>query len=154
MFMSHELDNENLPSKIIGRDIVLFDGDCVLCHNMVSRLIQFDEDKHFLLCAQQSEIGRQLLNRHHVNVDDLTSMYLIKNCGGENEKLLTRSKAALYAMSKSRKCAFAASLLSCIPPFFLDLGYKFIAANRYRIFGKKAHTCMVPTTNELERILH
>lgn len=150
--MTRMLESEKLPAKIIGRDIFFFDGDCVLCHNLVQLLLRVDENKHFLLCAQQSDIGHLVLERHGINVDDLSTVYIVRNCGRENEDLLVRSKATIYAMSKT-KFALYSKLLRLIPPAILDFGYKIVAANRYKMFGKKNSTCLMPTTDDLERII-
>lgn len=151
--MVQALDNERLPARVKGRDIFFFDGDCVLCHNMVRFLLDADQNKHFLVCAQQSDTGRLLLERHGINFDDLSTVYIIKNCACPNEEVIVRSTAAVYALSKAPKYAFAARILSLIPRVVLDTGYKLVASNRYKLFGKKEQTCMIPTKDEQERIL-
>jgi predicted DCC family thiol-disulfide oxidoreductase YuxK len=44
------------------------------------------------------------------------------------------------------------SVLWCIPLPLRDLGYKLVAANRYRLFGKK-ETCRLPSPEERARFL-
>lgn len=151
--MVKTLENERLPARVVGRDIFFFDGDCVLCHNMVGLLFKIDEEKHFLICAQQSESGRLILERHGINVDDLSTVYIVTGCGTPDENIIVRSTAALYALSKSPKFAFLARLLSIIPRAVLDLGYKLVASNRYKMFGKKEHTCLNPAAGDQERLL-
>src|SRR5579883_2550722 len=138
----NKLNNIGIPSRLLGRDIVFFDGECVLCHNMMGRLLKIDSERHFLLCAQQTDMGRLVLERHGINVADLSTIYLITNCATDQEKVLTRADAFIYVLSKTKSYGWLASLMKIFPRQLLNFGYKLVASNRYRLFGKKNEACM------------
>lgn len=147
------LKNETLPQKVIGRDIIFFDGECVLCNDMVKKVIPADEDAHFLLGAQQSKTAREVLERHGVNVKDLSTVYVVRNCGTDKEDVLTHSSAVVYVLSKFRKYSLLGKLLNLVPKFLRDVGYRFVATNRYRTFGKMDEVCLFPTPENRERMV-
>ena len=151
--MLNSTENRQIPQDLIDKDIILFDGDCVLCHNMMRLILEVDEDKHFLLCSQQSEMGHLILERHQINVDDLSTVYVVTNCGTDSEHVLDRSSAAVYVMTHTKKYRFLGNVLSMIPRTLRDLGYKFIANIRYRVFGKTNAACNVPNPEDRSRII-
>lgn len=148
-----KLNNTEIPARLVGRDIVFFDGECVLCHNLMSQLLKIDSARHFLLCAQQSKMGHLVLERHGINVDDLSTIYLVSNCATETEEVLSRSDAFIYVLSKTPSYKWLASLLSIFPRAWMNFGYKIVAKNRYNIFGKKEETCMIVGREDQERII-
>ena len=151
--MTTTLDNESVPKNLLGRDILFFDGECILCHNAVKFLLDADYDKHFLLATQQGQTGKLILERHGVRVADLSTVYLVTNCGTDKEKLLVRSSASLYALSQFPKYAWLSRILSIFPRFLLDIGYKIIATNRYKMFGKTNDACAMLPPEDRARIL-
>lgn len=148
-----KLDNEGIPSRLKGRDIVFFDGQCVLCHNMMGLLLRLDTKQHFLLCAQQTEMGHLVLERHEINVDDLSTIYLVSNCATEQEKVLTRADAFIYVLAQTESYKWLASLLGIFPRPLLNFGYKIVANNRYRLFGKKNEACSIVSPQDRDRII-
>ncbi len=151
--MLNSTENRQIPKELIDKDIILFDGDCVLCHNMMRLILEVDEDKHFLLCSQQSEMGHLILERHQINVDDLSTVYVVTKCGTDGEQVLDRTNAAVYVMLHTRKYRVIGKLLSFIPRPLRDLGYKFIATIRYRVFGKTSESCYFPNSEDRARII-
>ncbi|HND86575.1 MAG TPA: DCC1-like thiol-disulfide oxidoreductase family protein [Pseudobdellovibrionaceae bacterium] len=146
------MKNSDLPEKVIGRDLIFFDGECVLCDGLVKKALIADEDAHFLLGAIQSETARKVLEPHGINTKDLSTVYVVKNCGTDEEQILTRSTAVIYALSKFRRYGILGKVLSLFPKFIRDFGYKIVAANRYQVFGKN-ETCLVPTPEYRARLI-
>jgi predicted DCC family thiol-disulfide oxidoreductase YuxK len=129
------------------RPIVLFDGVCNLCNRSVNFIIDRDQQGVFRFASQQSAAGRELLARCGLPADELSTMVLI-----EGERHYTRSSAALRI---ARRLRFPWRLLFgliVIPPPLRNLGYRLIAHNRYRWFGK-TESCRVPTPDLRERFL-
>ncbi len=151
--MVSRIENHQIPKELIDRDIIFFDGDCVLCHNMMRLILKVDQEKHFLLCSQQGEMGHLILERHGINLADLRTIYVVKNCGTDKEKILVRSSACLYVLSRTKKYRFASKVFSIIPRPLLDLGYKFVAGIRYRVFGKTKESCMIPNPEDQKRVI-
>jgi predicted DCC family thiol-disulfide oxidoreductase YuxK len=120
---------------------------------MMTQLLKIDKQRHFLLCAQQTDMGHLVLERHGINVADLSTIYLITNCATEDEKVLTRSDAFIYVLSKTEAYKGLASLLGIFPRPLLNFGYNIIARNRYRVFGKKNDACSIVSAEDRERII-
>lgn len=150
--MTSSVQDNKLPEKVIGRDIVFFDGQCVLCNGAMKSVLENDTKKHFLICAQQSEIGQKLLSRHKVDLSSLKTIYVIRNCGTENESILDRGRAILYMMKNLEKFQALEAFGSLFPPALVDVFYKFVATIRYQVFGK-TETCMMPTPEVRDQIL-
>lgn len=149
--MNSSFQKEDLPAKLIGRDLVLFDGSCVLCNKLAQAVLDLDEKGHFLLAAQQTELAAAILQKHGIAPGDLSSLYVVLNCGNKEEAVLKRSKAVLNVMAKT-KFASLAKFLSIFPPGLLDIGYMLVAKIRYRIFGRM-ETCMLPSEDSKDRII-
>ncbi|MGG1554410.1 thiol-disulfide oxidoreductase DCC family protein [Paenibacillus ferrarius] len=127
--------------------IILFDGLCNFCSGAVQFILRRDPRGRFRFASLQSDIGRRLLEEHGLPVDGLNTIVLI-----ETGRAYTRSTAALRIARRLRGAwplCYAAIL---IPSPLRNLGYAYVARNRYRWFGQAEH-CMVPTTSDRARFL-
>jgi len=111
--------------------VVLFDGECALCDGFVNFLIQHDKAKRFQFASLQSHTGGQLLQVAGLDPKDLSSMVLIDQYGYHR-----RSSAAIRSLAHLGGIWRLTYLLLFILAPVRDLGYKMVAANRYRLFGK------------------
>ena len=102
-------------------------------------IIQRDQESRFRFASLQSQAGRNLLGRHGLNQDDLTTLVLI-----DGSHVYTRSGAALRIARDLRGIWPVCSVLLIVPSFLRDRMYRFIANRRYRWFGKR-ESCMTPT---------
>ena len=119
--------------------IVLFDGVCNLCNSSINFIIRHDKKNRFMFAALQSEKGIEILKQYGFNSAVTNSIVLIKN-----KNIFLKSSAALQ-IAKSLNGLFPALyIFMIIPPFIRNIVYDFIAANRYKWFGKK-EVCMIPT---------
>ena len=133
--------------KEISQKTVLFDGVYNLCSSSVQFIIKKDKKNQFLFGSLQGETGRQYLKKFSLPADNFNSFVLI-----ENDKLYTRSAAALRIL---KHLGGAWSLLYgfiIVPEFIRDAVYKWIAKNRYKWFGKKA-ACWIPAPALKEKFL-
>lgn len=127
--------------------ILLFDGLCVLCNGLVQFLIKRDPEGKFRFASLQSEAGQELLQQFQLSTDEINTVVLI--C---QKNAFTHSDAALMA---SRILGGPWSLLYAfiiIPRPWRNAVYNWIAARRYRWFGKK-ESCMVPGPDIRDRFL-
>lgn len=119
--------------------VLLFDGVCNLCNGVVQFVIRHDHKKQIRFASLQSGIGIQLQQQYGHNVGNLDTVVLIIN-----NTMLTESTAILRIF---RLLGFPWSLMyGCmvIPKVLRDIGYRYIAKNRYVWFGKQ-ESCMIPT---------
>lgn len=127
--------------------ILLFDGVCNLCNQSVQFVIKRDPAGLIHFAALQSEQGKALLQKHNLSPDSLDTVVLVLN-----NKVYTRSSAALQVL---RLLGLPWSLLTVfliLPKGFRDIVYNYIAKNRYRWFGRE-ESCMIPTPELKNRFL-
>jgi predicted DCC family thiol-disulfide oxidoreductase YuxK len=126
--------------------IILFDGVCNLCNGAVTFIIDRDPADYFRFAPLQSEVARRLL--HNVKADSsLSSLVLLE--GGQ---CYTCSTAVVRIARRLRGGWPLLFGLIILPRPARDFVYSWIAANRYRWFGKR-ETCRVPTPELVSRFL-
>ena len=124
---------------MLQQPIILFDGVCNFCNSAVNFVIKRDKNSALKFTTLQSNIAHQMLAHQNIPTNDLSSFVFI-----ENEKIHTRSTAAL------RVCKYLTGLwplmygFIIVPKFIRDGIYNWVAKNRYRWFGKTKE-CMIPT---------
>ena len=109
--------------------IILFDGDCVLCNGFTSYIIKTDKSRKFKYISQSSDKGRGILSKK--NIKDLSTIVLI-----DGNKLKVKSDAVLCILFYLSFPYSISVILFLIPRFIRDAVYRFVAINRYRLFGK------------------
>jgi len=134
-------------SRATGHYIVLFDGVCNLCNRSVQFIVKRDKHKKFLFGSLQGEAGQSLLKKFSLPAAGFNSFVLI-----EGEKVYTRSTAALRVVKHLGRGWQLLYALIIIPPFIRNGIYRWIAANRYKWFGKR-DTCRVPLPEEKAQFL-
>jgi len=129
------------------RPILFFDGVCNFCNGTVNFIIRHDKKEHFLFAPLQSDKGREVL--HDMNPKDDSLQSVIISYKG---KIYEKSDAALqvFRILGGLWSVFLAGYI--IPRFIRDGIYNFIAAHRYKWFGKR-DACMVPSSAIRARFL-
>ena len=133
--------------------LILYDGICGLCNRFNRFVIDRDGSESFLFAPLQSGLAREILTRHGLKPESLDTLIVVPDYPDESLGLLSRSRAALFV---GRRLPVPWNLLSrmagLLPLFLLDLGYRLVAANRYRLFGKK-DSCPIPSPADRKRFL-
>lgn len=128
--------------------IILFDGVCHLCQSSVKFIIRRDPEAVFRLGSLQSEAGKNLLDNYGMEiVGDPDSVILI-----HRGKVWQRSTAALKIARRLSGGWPLLYVFILVPRFLRDFIYDWIAANRYRWFGRD-DSCMLPDPGMKERFL-
>ena len=122
---------------MIKGSILLFDGVCNLCDNLVSFVIKHDRSKKIMFSSLQSDTGKALLAGIGLPAGYLKSVVYIK----EN-KYYTRSSAVLNILKDLGGGWSLFYGFVIVPEFIRDLFYNLIAGTRYRIFGRKV-SCQI-----------
>jgi len=129
------------------KPIILFDGVCNLCNGALQFVIRHDKDEKFLFAALQSSFGQQLLQRHQLPSQQLDSVILL-----QDEKVYTKSTAALKVAHQLNGASKLMYFFIIVPKFIRDGVYGWIASHRYKWFGK-TNECMIPTPQLKGRFL-
>jgi predicted DCC family thiol-disulfide oxidoreductase YuxK len=123
-----------------NKKIILFDGFCNLCNSSVQFLIKKDSKDIFRFVSLQSELGKELLSRLPIAIQNTDSIILF-----ESEAVFYFKSQAIFQIIKSLGGIFKFLLIfKLLPTSFTNTIYDYIARNRYHWFGKKQH-CLVPT---------
>lgn len=118
--------------------IIIFDGVCNLCNGFVQFIIRHDKKEQFQFASLQSAFGQSFLKENKLAAENFDTIIVIKN-----KTILTHSSAVMEViknLSGGWKLFYAFII---IPKPLRDMGYRWLAKNRYRWFGKR-ETCMLP----------
>lgn len=132
--------------------LVLYDGVCALCNGTVSFLMKRDRGDVFRFAPLQSTLGHELVRRFGEDPDDLNTVYVVLDFGGDDERMLKRSRAVLTAIRALGGVWKVVAALRFLPRVLTDLGYRIVAKVRYRVFGKY-DACPVPPKEHRHRFL-
>ncbi|MCH7978470.1 MAG: DUF393 domain-containing protein [Acidobacteria bacterium] len=132
--------------------IILYDGVCGLCNRLNQFTLRRDKRGVFRFAALQSEFARALLKPHGANAEDLDTFYVVLGKETPQERLLARSRAALYVLGTIGGPWKLLTILGLLPTFILDFLYRVIARNRYSMFGRHDH-CLPPDPNWKDRFI-
>ena len=130
------------------KQLILFDGVCNLCNNSVQYVIKRDKKNLFMFAPLQSETGKSIIETYAIDTANTDSILLYVPGKG----IYTRSSAALRIASKLTFPTNVLTIFRIVPSFISNLVYNFIAKNRYKWYGKRAH-CMIPTPQLKDKFL-
>ena len=126
---------------------ILFDGVCNLCSGFVRFVVAREPHARFRVAARWSTAAQSLLRECGVTAPIPDTMVLV-----ENGKVYFRSDAPLRIARGLTLPWPLASVFLVVPRFIRDTVYDFVAARRYRWFGRR-QVCMVPTPELRGRFL-
>jgi Uncharacterized protein conserved in bacteria len=133
--------------------IVFYDGVCGLCNRLVQFLLKRDRNDRLRFASLQSEFATKVLTRHGIDPSDLDTLHIVENYEQPSERVLNRSDAVLRATGElGGLWSLAAIGGAIVPRPVRDLFYRFVARNRYRVFGK-SETCILPEPKYREKFL-
>ncbi|WP_163853867.1 thiol-disulfide oxidoreductase DCC family protein [Paenibacillus elgii] len=127
--------------------LVFYDGVCGFCQRVVQFIIPRDRSAAFRFVAIQSETGSRLLRRYGLDPAELNTFVLL-----EQGRVYTRSTAGLRVLRRLDGAWPLLYAFIVVPRPLRDVVYRWIAANRYRFFGK-SDSCMLPPPEVRERFL-
>jgi predicted DCC family thiol-disulfide oxidoreductase YuxK len=127
--------------------IIFFDGACNLCQRSVQFILTHDKKGIFSFASLQSSIAEKTLMPYGISTAEMNTFILL-----ENNKIYTRSTAALQVIKKLGGLWPLLYLFIIVPPFIRDAVYNWIARNRYRWFGKQ-ESCWMPREQWKSRFL-
>jgi predicted DCC family thiol-disulfide oxidoreductase YuxK len=127
--------------------LMLFDGLCNFCSASVNLALALDRRGALRFCPIQSPYGQALARKHGLDPADPTTFVFFQR--GEP---LTRSAGVLALAGYLQAPWRWASALRLIPPGWRDGAYDWIAANRYRLFGRR-QVCRLPSAQERSRFI-
>jgi len=132
---------------ITPKPIIYFDGVCNLCNSAVQFVVRHDKKGKFLFAPLQSDQGVIAQEKANVPMKSAGTVLLFYR-----GKYYGRSAAALHTLRLLGGWWQIFFLFILVPPFIRNFVYDYIAAHRYKWFGKQ-EACMMPTPELKERFL-
>jgi predicted DCC family thiol-disulfide oxidoreductase YuxK len=134
--------------------IVLYDGVCALCNRLVQFILSHDSRDRFRFATLQSDFAAQVLRRHGAAPEELDTMYVVVDSGLRDERIVSRSDAALTVLRELGGGWIAlGAVLRAFPLGLRNWGYNLVARNRYRTFGKY-DSCPIPSEKDRHKFLN
>lgn len=127
--------------------IIVFDAMCVLCTANARLVLRHDRQKKFRLASMQNETGAALYRKFGMDPADPDSLIIV-----DGDKLLRDSDAVIAIYRELGWPWRLLSLSRIIPQPVRDPVYRWVARNRYRLFGQR-DSCWLPTPEQADRIL-
>ena len=127
--------------------VILYDGTCGLCAASVRWVLKRERDHEIKFAPLQGELAAQLRARHPEIPEQVDTMVYVAD-----GRAHLRSKAFLYAAQHLRAPWRWAYHVRWFPGFILNLGYRLVAALRYRIWGR-ADICDLPAPEQRARFV-
>lgn len=127
--------------------VVVFDGECALCHGAVLWIIRRDRRGLFRFASSQSPVGCELLAKAAAGPPGPGSVVLIDERGVHVESAAVLRIAMLLGWPWR-----AVGAAGWLPRGWLDGLYRFVARNRVRWFGRR-DACIMPTPEVAARLL-
>ncbi len=112
----------------IDKEIIVYDGICVLCNFIIRWVIK--NDKHHLFSI--SSLQSQFIKNNFPDINKIDSVAVIIN----DQKFLNKGKAIKHILKNLKKLIIIRFMISIIPIFLLNIFYDIIAKTRYKVFGK------------------
>lgn len=152
--MTEEHHDEGRPNLDGLNPVVFYDGVCGLCNRTVQFILKRDGREAFRFAPLQGPLACRVLRAHGIDPSDLDTIYVAVKCDqSSKERLLARSDAAVFVFRELGGVWRAgAAVLGMLPRSVRDWGYRLIARNRYRIFGRY-ETCPIPSERVRARFL-
>ncbi len=127
--------------------IIVFDALCVLCSANAQFVLRHDARERFRLASMQDRAGADLYRKFGIDPANPETMIVV-----EGKRALRDSDAILAIFAGLGWPWRALAALRLIPRPLRDPIYRWMARNRYRIFGRR-ETCWVPTPDQASRVL-
>ena len=126
------------------KDIVVYDGICVLCNSFLRWLLKNDVNDHFKFTTFES----LYIQKKIPDIILLDSVIVIT----KDNLILKKGNAFLHILRKLKKLKLLVFILSLFPLKIIDFFYTIIAKTRYKIFGKY-NSCPVVEKKYLKKII-
>lgn len=130
------------------KHVILYDGVCNYCDAIVKFLIRVDKKNDFKFAHITSQTGGKLLNKFGIDSNLHDSFIYVKN----QEYYMYSDGAGQVLLQLGGAYAVMGKILLAIPLTLRDAIYKWVARNRYKLFGRK-QSCDIPSQSILDKFL-
>lgn len=117
--------------------VLLFDGECGLCHRVVRGLLRWDRTGRLRFASLQSPPAQAFLRARGLPTEDFDTLVFVEDWQDrEHASYLLRTAGVIAALRTCGGLARAlAEGLRLVPAAVRDAAYRFIGHTRYHWFG-------------------
>jgi predicted DCC family thiol-disulfide oxidoreductase YuxK len=115
-------------------------------------LLDADREERLRFAPLQGETAREVLRRHPEATSDLATVIYVRHLGSPGETVHLRSDATAAILRDLGGGYRLLALFRLLPRAVRDAAYDWIAAHRYRWFGK-LEACRLPEKGAEKRFL-
>ena len=157
-----DIPASNAATPALPVNVVFFDGVCGLCNLSVDFILSRDRRRTIFFSPLQGETARRCgvvgegtsatLTAAPITAASIPTFdtFVWRDANGRHFIRSAASVRVLWQLGGF--WSLIAALMWLIPRPLRDLGYRLIAANRYRLFGRK-EACRLPTPAERAQFL-
>ena len=127
--------------------IVVFDAQCLLCNGWVKFLLRHDRGESIRFASIQSVAGQRLLAEAGLRVDRLDTLLVVNY--GQSWQHTAAILRVLHQLGWPWRLAWIGA---AVPSAIRDAAYRWVARNRYGIFGR-SDVCLMPSAETAHRFL-
>lgn len=127
--------------------IILFDAQCVLCSANAQFMLRHDRQRRFRLAAMQGATGAALFRQHGIDPTNPDTILVV-----DGDRVWRDSDAVIAIYTGLGWPWRVAGAVRLVPHWLRDRAYRWIARNRYRLFGRRS-TCWLPAPKDAGRVL-
>jgi predicted DCC family thiol-disulfide oxidoreductase YuxK len=131
----------------VSQPTVLYDGTCGLCSKAVQWILRHEADKDIVFAPLQGETAAALRGRFAVIPETVATVVYV-----DGDHAYLRSKAFLHLAKHLRAPWRWVHAFRWLPGFMLNGFYRFVAAIRYRVWGR-VDACQLPSPENRARFL-
>jgi predicted DCC family thiol-disulfide oxidoreductase YuxK len=135
------------PRELPAGPVMLYDGDCGFCARSVQWILDHERDHDIRFAPLQGPTAARLRQSYPRIPDAIDSVVFVAE-----GRAHVRSKALLHAAKHLRAPWRWGYAIRWVPGIAFDLGYRLIAAMRYRIWGH-ADACRMVSPEQRTRFL-
>lgn len=128
--------------------IVVFDAQCLLCNGWVRFLLKHDRRGVYRFASIQGVTGQALLAQAGLQVEGLQTLLLVD--GPKTWQHTAAILRVLHGLGWPWRLAWVGWL---VPAPLRDALYRWVARNRYWMFGR-SESCLLPPPDFSSRFLH
>lgn len=136
-----------IESRLADKNVIVFDGVCVLCNGWIKFVLRFDHNKDFQFIIAQSELGETIYSALGLKSDDYETFIVVTD-----NKISTKLDGVFALFHKLGWPWRILSFGRILPQPLKNVCYSLVAKNRYAIFGKR-DVCILPTPEIKARFL-
>ena len=109
--------------RTLTKEIIIYDGLCVLCNNIIRWVIKRDENDLFLF----SNLDSEFIKEKFPDLKKNNSVAVIQIDG----KIIYKSNAVRHILNRLKKFLFFRIILNTCPLFLSNFFYDIVAKTRY-----------------------